>query len=145
MEVFVDIVSVLMLCALFLCPIIVIRYFHRSTVKYKFLAYVAVAGILTVFILTVLAWWRHFSLELLMTHYGYDFDYDAIPYANVAPEDVERVEQLFNQLMGIGWPLRVIMIYPLYSPYILIVALINHIYERLRPVSTVPSIQAPTS
>lgn len=90
--------------------------------------------IITATITLTFAWWVDTSNQILLSHYGYDFDAmnDPERFANVSAENMERVKSLEISMMGIGWPLKAIMTYVFYSPYVLIVYLIVYLVKRNR-------------
>lgn len=136
MEILVHAVTVILLCGLFVGPVIVIRFLNRENVNYKLIAFLAISGLLTACIVVLLAWWRYTSWELLMTHYGYSFDAwnESDAYANVAPENVDRVKELWNGIMGVGRGFAAMIFYALYSPYLLIVPVTNYVIQRQQRV-----------
>tara|TARA_R110001592_G_scaffold106518_1_gene298983 strand:- start:1277 stop:1537 length:261 start_codon:yes stop_codon:yes gene_type:complete len=79
-------------------------------------------------------WWVDYSDRLLMSHYGYDFDAmnDNRRFVNVEPENFEKVKQLEIGYFGIGWPLKAIMTFVFYSPYLLIVYLVGQLIRRTK-------------
>jgi hypothetical protein len=123
MEILVTIISLTLLGGLLLSPIFLLRFLNRANIKYKFIAYLTLGFFLTAFIAFVFAWWGDISDKLLLAHYGYSFEgwSDKDYYENVAPENMERVKTLVTSMMGIGWPLKAIMTYMFYSPYLLVV------------------------
>ncbi len=82
----------------------------------------------------VFAWWGHTSNRLLLIHYGYHVEGNSVAeyYEHVAPENLERVKALMRSRTGIGWPLKAIITYVYYSPYLLIVYLASYLIERYR-------------
>jgi hypothetical protein len=54
---------------------------------------------------------------------------DTQRFSNVSPENLERVKGLEISMMGIGWPLKAIMTFIVYSPYILVVYLIVYLIQ----------------
>jgi hypothetical protein len=52
----------------------------------------------------ILAWWGDTLNDILLSHYGYDFDAmnDAEKLTEVSNENIERVKQLEISTMGIG-------------------------------------------
>lgn len=117
-------ISLTLLGGLLLSPIFLLRSINRTNIKSKFIAYLTIGTFLTAFIAFVFAWWGDTSNKLLLTHYGYNFEGWSDKggyYDNVAPGNLERVKTLVTSMMGIGWPLKAIMTYAFYSPYLLIV------------------------
>lgn len=123
MEILVAAISLTLLGMLLLGPIFILRYLNRTNTKYKFISYLAISLFLSACIMCVFAWWGHTSNKLLLTHYGYNFEgwNDKENYAQVAPENLERVKTLMTSAIGIGWPLKAMMAYAFYFPYIWIV------------------------
>lgn len=46
--------------------------------------------------------------------------------------NIEKVKQLEIGHYGIGWPLKAIMLFPFYSPYLLVVYLIGQLIIRIK-------------
>ncbi len=134
MEILVNIILVTLLGALLLSPIFLLRYLNRTNSKYKFLIYLTIGVFLTAFIVFVFAWWGHTSNKLLLTHYGYNFEgwSDKEHYAQVAPENLERVKTLMTSRMGIGWPVKAMMAFAIYFPYVLIVYIVGYLIDKNR-------------
>lgn len=55
---------------------------------------------------------------------------DTAPLENVKAENMDRVKSLETTIMGIGWPLKGIMTYVFYSPFLLIAYLIVYMLKR---------------
>lgn len=51
-------------------------------------------------------------------------------FEKVSHGNIERVQSLETSIMGIGWPLKVILTYVFYSPYLLIVYLVTFIFRK---------------
>jgi hypothetical protein len=124
MELLTTIVSFSLLLGLILVPIFLfvgMKKWYRP--KFGFLAYLISGLIITAGIIWAFAWWAHYSDELLMNHFGYDFDpmNDIDRFENVDSENLEKVKQLEIGYFGIGWSLKAIMMFVFYSPYLLIV------------------------
>ena len=133
METLTTIISFLLLLGLIAVPIILfvaIKKWYR--LKFDFMAYLILGLILTAGIMWTFAWWADYSDQLLMSHYGYDFDAmnDIERFQNVENENLEKVKQLEIGYFGIGWPLKAIMTFVFYSPYLLIVYIIGQFIKR---------------
>jgi hypothetical protein len=133
METLVTIVSLLLIIAVIASPIVILIGLKRLHVKnYKFLAYLAVGAIVTSVLTFIFGWWSGASNQILLCHYGYDLD--AMDYtgrfSNVSAENLERVKQLEMRLMGVGWPLKSIMMFVFYAPYILMVYLVVYLIAK---------------
>jgi len=102
--------------------------------KIWLLTYLILGLIITAGITWTFAWWTDYSDQLLMSHYGYDFDAmnDTERFGKVLDENLERVKELEIGHFGIGWPLKAIMTYIFYSPYLLIVYLIGKVIRKMK-------------
>jgi hypothetical protein len=139
METLVTIISFLLIIALITSPIVILVGLKRFNVKkQKFLAYLTLVVVTTSIITLTFGWWSDSSNEILLSHYGYDFDAmnDTERFSNVSAENLERVKGLEISMMGIGWPLKTIMTFALYSPYILIVYLVVYIIQKSKKRTT---------
>ncbi|MEQ8241865.1 hypothetical protein [Fulvivirga sp.] len=134
MEILITIVSFLFLGGLLISPFLILYALNRKNTKYKFIAYLAFGILVTATITFTFAWWADTSNEILLTHYGYNFDAidDTELYEKVTQENIERVKSLEISMMGIGWPLRAIMTYEYYSPYLLIIFLAVYLLRAIR-------------
>jgi hypothetical protein len=90
--------------------------------------------IITATITLIFAWWTDISNEILLSHYGYDLDAmnDIERFTNVTEENMKRVKTLEISIMGIGWPLKAIMTYVFYSPFLLLVYLITYLFKKYK-------------
>ncbi len=134
MEAMTTIITFLLLLGLIAVPIIlfvVIKKWHRF--KFDFITYLILGLILTAGIMWTFAWWTDYSDQQLMSHYGYDFEAmnDTERFANVEPENLEKVKELEIGYFGVGWPLKAIMTFVYYAPYLLIVYLIGQVIRRM--------------
>ncbi|MEM9671355.1 MAG: hypothetical protein AAF992_02100 [Bacteroidota bacterium] len=126
-------ISIILLLGLISVPILLfvgIKKWYR--LKYEVLSYLTLGLIVTASITWIFTWWADYSNQLLMSHYGYDFDAmsDAKRFEKVASKNLERVKQLEIEYFGIGWPLKAIMTFVFYSPYLLIVYLIGQLIKK---------------
>src|SRR5689334_13427014 len=123
MEILIMIVSFGLLIGLIVCPILILLALNKTTLERKFIRFLIFALITSVIITLTFAWWSDKSNDILLSSYGYDFDgmNDMERMANVPGEHVAKVRQLEIGRAGIGWPLRAIMTYGIYLPYLLIV------------------------
>jgi hypothetical protein len=135
MEILVTVTSFGLLIALIVSPIaILIGLRRRAVKKYKFLVYLTFGIVITSIITLTFGWWSDTSNEMLLSHYGYNLDAmnDTERFANVSPENLERVKSIEISMMGIGWPLKAIITFAMYSPYILIVYLIAYLIQKTK-------------
>ena len=129
------IISFILLFGLILTPILLFYGVKKwNPFKFDFLTYLILGIITTAGITWTFAWWADYSDQVLMSHYGYDFDAmnDTERFASVQSENLEKAKQLEIGYFGIGWPLKAIMTYVFYSPYLLIVYLIGQFITRMK-------------
>ncbi len=134
MKTLITIISLILLIGLISIPIFLFIAIKKSPrLRFKFLLYLIVSSVLTVGIMFTFAWWAYYSDQLLMSHYGYNFDAmnDIERYGNIATENLEKVKQLEFSHFGIGWPLKAIMTYIFYSPYLIIVYFIGQLIIKM--------------
>jgi len=132
MEIITITISFILLIALIVSPLFLVNKLNRLNVKYNFIVYLISAIIITSVLTLVLGWWSHFSDKIILSHYGYNFDSmnDIERFENVSAENLERVKNLEIGMMGIGWPLKALMSYLVYSPYLLIVYIVTLFYTK---------------
>lgn len=123
MESLIKIISFGLLLSLIVFPIFILKQLYKRKTKYIVFFYFIICLIITFLLVLAFAWWSYFSKQLLLSHYGYNFDdLDSIErLQNVAPENLDRVKNLRISTMGIGWPLKAFMLYPSYFVYLVIV------------------------
>ena len=132
MQIITTTISFILLIALIVSPLFLIKKLNKLNVKYNFIAYLISAIIITSVLTLVLGWWAHFSDKILHSHYGYNFDAmnDNERFENVSTENLDRVKNLEISMMGIGWPLKAIMSYLVYCPYLLVVYIVSFFYTK---------------
>jgi hypothetical protein len=126
-------IAIILGISILLSPVlIIIIVFNKQTTKNKFLSYMLTSIIITSILMLIFGWWGDKSDMLLLEHYGYNIDgnNDKEIYGNVLPKDMERVKSLETSIMGIGWPLKVIMCYVFYLPYLFVVYLLGLLIRR---------------
>lgn len=123
MEFLLSIITFLLLVGLIIGPIILFRLLNKTNLKFKFAIFVILSLILTAIITFLFAWWAYTSDLIMLKHYGYNLDgmNETEFYGNVLPEHMEKVKSLEMSIMGIGWPLKAMLTWVYYSPYLLLV------------------------
>lgn len=132
MESVITIVSFIFIIGLIISPIVIIWRLKKQNNKYSLFSYLAI-GIFTTAIITLgFAWWADRSDKLLLAHYGYNIEgmNETEFYGHVSPENIKRVKKLEASISGIGWPLKAIMTFVFYLPYLLIIYLLSYLIER---------------
>lgn len=132
MEILNTAIKFALLIALIISPVILFNKLRKQKFRYFFIYYLISAGLITFFLILILAWWSHFSIELLLSHYGYssgDLN-ETDRMKNVAIENLDTVKKLRISKMGIGWPLKAFMFYPFYFPYLILVYLGMSFYKK---------------
>lgn len=126
MEILIEIISYSLIIALIASPVIILIGLKRFKIeKHKVLIYLTIGLFITAIITLTLGWWLDYSNEMLLSHYGVDFDAinDTEKYSKVSAENLEKVKSLEISMMGIGWPLKAIITFSLYSPYLFLIYL----------------------
>jgi hypothetical protein len=103
--------------------------------RYHFLIYLLASLVLGGIILTTIGWWQDISITLKIETYGYDLTSMMTTeqrYQNVAPENIEKVDRLLISHYGVGWPLKVMMMYPFYMCYFVVIFFIDWLVKKLR-------------
>lgn len=132
MEIILNTISLLFFVGLILSPIFILRLVKKSDMKPKFISYLTIGFVVTAMIALIMAWWDDESTIILLRHYdGYWYNPDSdgyqVDYENVLPENIDKVKTLEIKHMGIGWPLKAIMTFIFYSPYLFIVYCLNYL------------------
>lgn len=129
MEILIEITTFLLFVGLIICPIILLRQINKTKIKFKFFTFFTLGLILSAIIVFIFAWCAYTSDLILLKHYGYNFDgmNETEFYGKVLPENMDKVKSLETSIMGIGWPLKAIITFVFYSPYLLIVYIIIYL------------------
>lgn len=132
MDAIITIISWILITVLFVSPFLIILGLNKLNLRNRFVLYLILSLIVTSGLILTLAWWTDHSDQFLLSHYGYDFDAmnEIETFENVLPENMARVKELEISMMGIGWPLKAILSYVFYAPYILIVYLAVYFYKK---------------
>ena len=126
MEIIVTTIYILLLLGLLLTPIIILRFTSNSNGKFKFLKYLTFSLAAVAIFAIIYGWGTHTSTIILLKHYNAyavnpDSNSGQVYYEKVLPENIERVKVLDRKLMGIGWPLKSIFLFVLFSPYLFVI------------------------
>lgn len=95
MEALATIISIALLIGLISTPILLFYVVKKwSQSKFHFLTYMFLGIIITAGITLIFAWWADYSDQLLMSHYGYDFDAmnDTERFGKVQDNNLEKVK-----------------------------------------------------
>lgn len=125
-------ISWISITILFVSPFLIIFGINKLNLRNRFVPYLLLSLIVTSALILTFGWWSAQSDQLLLSHYGYDFDAmnEVERFKNVLPENMERVKELEISMMGIGWPLKAIISYIFYTPYVLIAYLAVYFYKK---------------
>lgn len=132
MDAIITIISWFLITVLFVSPFLIMLGLNKLNFNNRFVPYLILSLIVSSALILTLAWWTDQSDQFLLSHYGYDFDAmnEIETFENVLPENMARVKELEISMMGIGWPLKAILSYVFYVPYILIVYLSVYFYKK---------------
>jgi len=132
MEFLDTVITLILLVGLLASPILLLRFINRTNIKYKFITYLTIGFVITLSIMFGFAWWSYKSDLILLKQYGYNIDgmNEKEFYGKVLPENIDKVKSLQTSIMGIGWPLKAILMFSFYSPYLLIIFGANYLIRR---------------
>lgn len=130
METTLNIVSFTLLIGLLLSPVLIAWRLHRLRLRHTCIIYLTSSLLTTAAMALAFAYWADTSDKMLLAHYGYDFDAmnDTERYEKVSPDHMESVKSIESRIMGIGWPLKAIVTYAFYTPYVLLVSVGAYLY-----------------
>lgn len=134
METLITVINFLFLGLVILTPILLFVILKKLNTKYFSVFYFLMGGVVTGVIICFLSWWIDQSNCILLEYYGYNM-YGmniAESYDKVLPENLERVKEIEISTMGIGWPLKALVGFIIFSPYLVVIFLGARIIERIR-------------
>jgi hypothetical protein len=116
MEIIITIISLLLFVGVLVSPIILISLIYKSNNKFKFITYLAIGLIVIAINSLIFGWWTDESTIILLKHYdAYYINPDSnsyqVYYDKVLTENMDRVKKLERSHMGVGWPLRSIVLF----------------------------------
>lgn len=132
MENITAIVSFIFIIGLIINPIVIIWRLKKQNKKHSLLSYLVIGILATATINFGFSWWADTSDRILLAQYGYNSDgmNETEFYGKVTPENIKRVKELETSISGIGWPLKAMMTFFFYLPYLLIIYLISYLIEK---------------
>ena len=110
MSTFYLIITILIIGAGFATPFLLLRLTSHMNKADRGVAFFFMGLILMISISILFVWWGNKSDELLLKHYGYNFNYmnNEEKYENVSSENLSNVKKLETGIMGVGWPIGAI-------------------------------------
>ena len=138
MEFFISACTFTLLLGLFISPVLLIRFIQRANIKNAFLFYMFIGVVIAAVLTTLFAWWTNTSDLLLLEHYGYNMDgmNETEFYGNVLPAHLKQVKNLEKNIMGIGWPLKAILFFVCFLPYLFFVYAMTQLIKRRKKGSS---------
>ena len=132
METLIAIIDFLVLGIIIVTPILILTILKKSNLRSYVIFYFLIGIILSGLIICLFAWWTDISNSILLKHYGYNVlgMNTTELYKNVMPADLERVRNIENSVMGIGWPLKAIFGFIIFIPYLCVVFIGSKIIEK---------------
>lgn len=134
MEILIKTITFLFLLGLILSPIFILIKVNKFNIRFKFIIYLIIGLITSALIMFAFAWWTSKSDFILLKYYGYNIDgmNEAEYYGKVLPENMDKVKNIETSIMGIGWPLKAIMGFPFYIPYLFVVFIVYSFVNKLK-------------
>ena len=132
METLISIIDFLVLGIIIVTPILILIILKKSNIRSYGFLYFLIGITLSGLIICLFAWWTDISNSILLKHYGYNVlgMNTTELYKNVMPADLERVRNIENSVMGIGWPLKAIFGFIIFIPYLCVVFIGSKIIEK---------------
>ena len=132
METLIAIIDFFILGIIIATPILLLTILKKSNHRSYSIIYFLIGIILSGLIIWLFAWWTDISNSILLKHYGYNVlgMNTTELYKNVMPADLERVRNIENSVMGIGWPLKAIFGFIIFIPYLCVVFIVSKIIEK---------------
>ena len=132
METLIAIIDFFILGIIIATPILLLTILKKSNHRSYSIIYFMIGIILSGLIIWLFAWWTDISNSILLKHYGYNVlgMNTTELYKNVMPADLERVRNIENSVMGIGWPLKAIFGFIIFIPYLCVVFIGSKIIEK---------------
>ncbi len=132
METLIAIIDFFILGIIIATPILLLTILKKSNHRSYSIIYFLIGIILSGLIIWLFAWWTDISNSILLKHYGCNVlgINTTELYKNVMPSDLERVWNIENSMMGIGWPLKAIFGFIIFIPYLCVVFIVSKIIEK---------------
>lgn len=145
MEILFKVISFLFLCVLLIIPLLLLYALNKRSVKYKFIVYIVFGLLLSGAIMFGFAWWADASYDILLAHYGYNFDAmdDIDRFSRVSSEHMARVKDLESSMLGIGWPVKAMFACLIYAPYLLFAYIAVYLINKIKQNKEQTSILEP--
>ncbi len=143
MENIVNIISLMIIIGLIASPFLILWLLGKLKIRWLFFYYLLIGIVTTATLTLTFAWWNDTPNELLLAHYGYNINGENATeiYGHVSVENMNRVKSLETSIMGIGWTVKAIISYLVYSPYLLLVYLIVFLIKKIRRNKTIKQIK----
>jgi hypothetical protein len=113
-------------------PFIVYRFLMKKN-KVTFVKFILISLATSTFLCVISTWWIcEGGNNLLLKNYGIT-EYaigDTERYQNIKPENIKRAKEIYESMFGIGWPLRAIMTYKFYLPYLIFGYLVCYFIQK---------------
>ncbi len=134
METLITIIDFLILGLIIISPIILLIVLEKTNIKYSNIYYFFIGLFISGGLIYFFAWWTDKSSFILLEHYGYKIYgiNETESYKNVLPQNIERVKELKNSIMGISWVLKAIFGFIIFIPYLLIIYVANKFWQKFR-------------
>ena len=123
MEILINTISIILFIAIIASPVLILIGLKKLKLKTLFIFYINLGFIITSILTLIFAWWTDTSKEIMLDHYGYNFEAmnESERFKDISEENLEKVKHLEISMMGVGWPLKAFMTYIFYLPYLFIV------------------------
>jgi hypothetical protein len=134
METIVTTLNILVFIFLLIHPILILKYLKINKIL-NFTRFFIICLISSLILCVFAAWWLDKGQkDLLLYSYGYN-DEDTFmgdPFKSVKKEHMDKAIELYESSFGIGWPIKAILSYIFYLPYLIIVYLLIYFINKYK-------------
>ncbi|TXD63995.1 hypothetical protein [Polaribacter glomeratus] len=130
MEIFIKITTFLLFSFIVIFPILILKRLKKNIL----LNYTLISLLILAILIIIFTWWNNQSDLILLNYFGYNINgmnHNEI-YENVASMNLEKVKHLETSIMGIGWPLKAVLGFVTFIPYLIFVYIGKMVLNRMK-------------
>ena len=126
METLITLSNVVVFLILIIHPVFVLSYLKKKN-KFSATNFFIISVLVSLLLCLVSVWWfEEGQNNILLNYYGFNREdmYNGDPFKSVTKENLSKVEKLYDNMFGLGWPIKAVVSYIFYFPYLLLMYLI---------------------
>ena len=103
-------IDIVVMAAIIFLPIIIGIKLNKVFNNNFWMILFGVLCILVILVTLGAYWYDELSKRILLTYYGFNkyLMMDGLAYENVKPENISRVNEIYNSMFGVSWVLNII-------------------------------------